>query len=110
MQTLSTRLILEVGQAILAADGLESTAAIILDAVHQLAGAETAALFQLEAPDGLLCCTHAAGLDAPGMTSLPPLRIGDGVVGRAVAEGRPIWTADILNDPAIYLPADRQPE
>ena len=106
MQTLSTRLILEVGQAILAADGLESTVAIILDAVHRLAGAETAVLVQIEAPGGTLRCTHAAGLDVADLTALPPPRIGDGVVGRAIAEGRTIWTPDILNDPSVHLPPD----
>ena len=41
-QTLSAGLIFEVGQAILAADGLESTITIILFAALRLAGAETA--------------------------------------------------------------------
>ena len=48
---------------------------------------------------GSFVCTHAAGRDADVMRALPPLRVGEGVVGRAVAEARPIWTADILNDP-----------
>lgn len=31
------------------------------------------------------------------------LGIGEGVAGRAVAENRPVWTSDVLNDPAITL-------
>jgi signal transduction histidine kinase/DNA-binding response OmpR family regulator len=108
-QTLSTTLILEVGQAILAADGLESTVAIILDAVQRLAAAETAVLFQIEPGSEYLICTHAAGRDAPVMTALPPLAIGAGVVGRGVAEGQTIWTPDLATDPAVSLPPHLQP-
>ena len=109
-RSLSTKLILEVGQAILAADGLEATIAIILDGAHRLTGAETAGLFQPESASGLLRCTHADGLGAPGMLSLHPLRVGDGVAGRAVAERRPIWTPDILGDEAIRLPPENRSE
>ena len=43
-RSLSTRLILEVGQAILVAEGLEATVAIILDGARRLTGAETVGL------------------------------------------------------------------
>ena len=103
-RSLSTKLILEVGEAILAADGLEATIAIILDSAHVLTGAETAGLFQLDPAGRLIRCTHAMGRDDLGMRSLHPLRVGDGVAGRAVAERRTIWTPDILRDQAIRLP------
>jgi signal transduction histidine kinase len=107
-RSLSTTLILEVGQAILAADGLEATIAIILDGAHRLTGAETAGLFQLDPASRLLHCSHAMGRDADRMRALRPLRVGDGIAGRAVAEGRPIWTPDILQDQAIHLPPDNR--
>jgi signal transduction histidine kinase/DNA-binding response OmpR family regulator/putative methionine-R-sulfoxide reductase with GAF domain len=107
-QTLSTRLILEVSQAMLAADGLESTVTIILDAAHRLAGAETAGLFQLDAASGLLHCTHTAGRDAFRMKSLRPLPIGEGITGLAVAEGQPAWTNDILNDRTVYVSTEME--
>jgi len=103
-QTLSTRLILEVSQAMLAADGLESTVAIILDATQRLAGAETAGLYQLDATGDLLVCTHAAGLGAARMTSVPAPHVGEGVTGRAVALQQPVWTADMLDDPDVHIP------
>ncbi len=31
------------------------------------------------------------------------LRVGEGVAGRAVAENRPVWTEDVLNDPSVTL-------
>jgi signal transduction histidine kinase/DNA-binding response OmpR family regulator len=103
-QTLSAGLIFEVGQAILAADGLESTISIILYAALRLAGAETAGLFQPTSAGDQIVCTHAAGRDADRMRATAPLRVGEGVAGRAVAEGRPVWTVDILDDPDIVPP------
>ena len=54
-------------------------------------------------PDGSLTCVAIAGkwLDnfKPGYR-LPP---GVGLVGRAVAERRALWTADILHDPTVVL-------
>jgi PAS domain S-box-containing protein len=57
-------------------------------------------------PDGSLACAAIAGkwLDnfKPGYL-LPP---GVGLVGRAVAEGRALWTSDILEEPNVVLTAD----
>src|SRR5204863_7736689 len=50
-RTLSSRLILEIGQAILVADGLEATVAIILDGARRLSGAETVGLDQPDLTD-----------------------------------------------------------
>ena len=107
-QTLSAGLILEVGQAILAAEGLESTISIILDAVVRLAGAETAGLFQPDGSGQQIRCTHAAGRDAEGMKLLVPLRLGEGVAGLAFSERRPAWTADILSDPGVQLDSSKR--
>jgi signal transduction histidine kinase/DNA-binding response OmpR family regulator len=38
------------------------------------------------------------------MRAMAPLRVGEGVGGRAVREGRPFWSVDILTDPAVALP------
>jgi signal transduction histidine kinase/DNA-binding response OmpR family regulator len=102
-QTLSAALILEVGQAILAADGLESTIRIILDAVLRGSDADTAGLLEFDGAGEVIRCTHATGLDAERIKQLSPLRLGEGVAGRSVAEQRPIWTSNILNDRAIWF-------
>ncbi|MFN8632498.1 MAG: GAF domain-containing protein [Chloroflexota bacterium] len=102
-QSISAGLILEVGQAILAADGLESTIAILLDAAVRHAGAETAGLLQPVGDDGSVCLTHAAGLDTERMLALPPLGPGEGLAGRAVALKRPLRSANIVEDPALLF-------
>jgi signal transduction histidine kinase/CheY-like chemotaxis protein len=100
--TLSTKLILDIGQAMLAAGSLESTVAILLAAVRRLIGAETVSIFRLEPTDGLLHCTHAAGPDATAVKALPPLTMGEGVTGLAVAEARAIWTGDVPRDQSVH--------
>jgi signal transduction histidine kinase/CheY-like chemotaxis protein len=103
-QTLSTKLILDLGHAMMAADGLEPTVDIILDAARRLTGAETALFFQLDPTDALLRGTQGAGRDAAMMNANGALRVGDGVAGLAVAERRPVWTPDVKNDATIRRP------
>src|SRR4051812_34969704 len=61
-------------------------------------------MFQPTGAGDRIACTHAVGRDADRMRGMTPLRIGEGVAGRAVAEGRPVWTVDILDDPATPPP------
>ena len=86
-RSLSTRLILEVGQAILVADGLEATIEIILEGARLLTGAESVGLVQPDPTSGLLRCSHTVGRDAEALLRLPSIPVGDGIVGRAVAQG-----------------------
>ncbi len=102
-QSLSAGFILQVGQAILAADGLEATVAIILDAALRLSSAETVGLLQLDVANQVLHCKHAVGTDAGNLMAMRALPVGQGVSGRAVAEGRPVWSDDLLSDDAIAL-------
>src|SRR5207248_6001679 len=99
--TLSTRLVFDIAQAMLAAGGLEATGAVLLDAAQRLTGADTSSLVQRDAGSGLLRFTHAAGSDSEAVLSLSPLGPGEGIAGLAVAQARVIWTSDILHDQAV---------
>jgi GAF domain-containing protein len=76
---------------------------LVTDARARL-GVQRAALF-LRRPDDILVCVATAAATADdrlvgdwvGQT-LPP---GAGVAGRTVAEGRPVWSPDLLADPRI---------
>ena len=100
---LSPALILEVGQAILAADGPESTVSIIIDAAIRLAGAEMAGLIQVDPGSGLLRCVQAAGKHAEQMMTLAPFPRTHGIAGRAIKTGRPVWLTDLLHDDDILV-------
>src|SRR5262249_21669593 len=68
-----------------------------------------AALYRVEPETQNLVTLAFAGVSEPSFrqraATLPP---GVGVVGRAVRERRPVWTADILADPNFTLTPDLQ--
>jgi len=76
----------------------------IVTTILRLVHGRRASLFQRVPASGELICVATAGEAGPekplGQT-LPP---GEGIAGRAIAEARPIWSADLLSDPRINLP------
>ena len=73
-----------------------------VESVLPLFGARSSIL-RLMQPDGSLV---ALGLGGPGSDGFEPghvLPSGLGIVGRAVVEGRAVWSADVLADPAVRL-------
>ena len=75
----------------------------IAQSVLGLFGAGSSIVRLLE-PDGSLTCLALAGIWLEGYKpgyQLPP---GTGMVGRAVAERRPVWTADVQAESSITLP------
>jgi len=59
-------------------------------------------IFSLDVESSELCFLHGFG-SREAFWRTHRLRIGEGVAGRAVAENRPVWTEDVLNDPTITL-------
>ena len=66
-------------------------------------GVRRAALFLLDAAAGTLTCVATAGEGEAERWVGRTLRVGVGMAGRAVAEGRPVWAPDLLADPATPL-------
>ncbi len=71
----------------------------IVASVQELFGVKAATLRLLQ-PDGSLGSLALSGEPLSGGLVLPP---GAGLTGLAVAEGRPIWCADVSNMPGIRL-------
>ena len=63
-------------------------------------GVRRAALF-LRRADGTLVCVATAGTGDEAAWVGQALPAGVGVAGRTVAEGRPVWSPDLLADPRI---------
>lgn len=59
------------------------------------------ALFWLDPASGRLTCVATVGVGGPDGWLGQTLAAGVGMAGRAVREGRPVWTADLLTDPAV---------
>src|SRR3989449_3798890 len=63
-------------------------------------------VLRLQQPDGSLKLIASKGDARTLGRLLPVIPAGVGVVGRAVVEGRPVWSADVFGDPGLNLPAD----
>jgi len=66
-------------------------------------------VLRLLQPDGSLKLIASKGDAAALSRLLPVIPAGAGVVGRALAEGRPVWSADVFGDPDVRLPDEVRP-
>jgi PAS domain S-box-containing protein len=76
----------------------------VVDSVCDLLGAQSSCLYRLD-PSGSLVAVVASAGGQDVFPWVPMLPAGVGLSGRAVAEGRPAWTPDVLTDPLIERPA-----
>jgi GAF domain-containing protein len=82
-----------------------ATAAALAAARESLAVRRTA-LFWLDDDSGRLVCVRTAGASGAGGAEGwvgQTLSAGVGMAGRAVREGRPVWTPDLLADPRVPI-------
>jgi GAF domain-containing protein/CheY-like chemotaxis protein len=77
----------------------------IADSARQLLSARLAVL-RVRQPDGTLTLLASSGEMQGGVGPLPATPSGGGIAGRAAAEGVPVWTADVLTDPDVVMPAE----
>ena len=99
------RALFEVSGALNSSLELDQILDAIVERCQGLTGAAAAGIFRAEVDTGLLTYARATGVSSeflPGMR----VRVGEGTAGRAIRERSPVWTADILNDPAIPLSTD----
>ncbi|HEX6209455.1 MAG TPA: GAF domain-containing protein, partial [Methylomirabilota bacterium] len=76
-----------------------------VESVLPLFGAKSSVL-RLVQPDGSLVALGIGGRSRDELEPGHVIRPEQGVLGRAVAEGRPVWSSDIMTDPAVGLPDD----
>jgi GAF domain-containing protein/ActR/RegA family two-component response regulator len=99
------RALFEVSGALASSLNLDQILDAIVERVQGLTGAAAAGIFRADGETGLLTYARAAGVSAEFLRGLR-VRLGEGTAGRAIRERSPVWTADILNDPAIPLSTD----
>jgi GAF domain-containing protein len=73
--------------------------------VVRVFGTQHAALYRLDREVARLVCIAAAGLGEPEDWRGQTVGVGEGIVGRAAAEERSVWTPDVLEDSRIDLAA-----
>ncbi len=77
----------------------------IVSNVFRLLRVRCSTLYRFDPASGALVCVAAAGEHGSGEWIGRVLDIGEGVVGRALLERRPIYTSQLLSDPGIVVPA-----
>jgi PAS domain S-box-containing protein len=94
----------ELGRAVASSLDLRKILALVVDRVCALVGTQRSALALVNA-DRPGTATHFAA--SRGMSrafpALRPLHPRDGTTPTAIAERRPVWSTDLLNDPAFDL-------
>jgi PAS domain S-box-containing protein len=98
------RALAEIGRELVGTLGLAATTEMIVSRVREVFSATLVELFHIGLAPDVLTCLAAAGGRAPADAIGRTIRVGEGLVGRAVAEGRPMWSLDILADPAVVVP------
>ncbi len=76
----------------------------IVTSVFRLFRARRSMLYRFDSASGALVCVASAGEHGSGGWIGRILDVGEGVVGRALLERRPIYTSHLLSDPSIVVP------
>ena len=72
----------------------------------EVSRADAAILLRLDADAGVLRAAAGAGQVSPDLVMGLEVAVGRGASGLAVAEGRPVWTSDLHDDPRVAVPDD----
>jgi GAF domain-containing protein/anti-sigma regulatory factor (Ser/Thr protein kinase) len=96
------RALYEVGKLVGATLDAERVVDLIAERCREVLGVGMAGVFRLDADAGLLVYERGLGLSADFVRRLR-VRLGEGSSGRAASERRPVWSRDVLDDPAIPL-------
>ncbi len=94
----------QLGRELVGTLDLDRVTHLVVDAVLRLCHSRAAALYERDRGTGALRCLAVAGGGDARRWIGKVLAAGDGVVGRAVIEGRTVWSPDFLADPRIVVP------
>src|SRR5262249_48832450 len=75
---------------------------VIVERCRALMGVGSAGIFKLGVGTRIPAHERGGG-PCPEVRGGPRVRRGEGTTGRALSERRPVWSADILNDPGLGL-------
>ena len=94
----------ELGSAIASSLDLEKILSLVVDRVCALLGTQRSAvaLVKTDRPNTTMLFVASRGMSR-AFQAMRPLHPRDGTTPTAIAERRPVWSADLLNDPAFQL-------
>lgn len=79
----------------------------VVQPVLKLFGVQSSVLW-LRRPDGSLVAVGISGRARESFRRGDMLPAGASMAGRAVGQGRPVWTSDVLAEPDLVIPADQR--
>src|SRR5881628_317700 len=79
----------------------------VVQPVLKLFGVQSSVLW-LRQPEGSLVAVGISGRARESFRRGDVLPAGASMAGRAVDEGRPVWTSDVLAEPGLVMPADQR--
>jgi GAF domain-containing protein/CheY-like chemotaxis protein len=98
------RVVAELGRVLVSTLDEARVLDIIATQAHESLGMLDIAIWLQEADGGPMRLAAGQGpFSGPLAERAQPLKADEGVVGRALTERAPVWTADVLNDPRIQL-------
>ena len=99
-----TRALVEVGRLLTETVDLDRVLGLVVETAAELLQAPASAVFLIERFQGGMRFEFRQSRGLPPSHSQGfTLADGEGIIGKAIHERRPAWTADILNDPDIWL-------
>lgn len=102
-RTRETRALLEAGRAVTASLDPDRTMRVIMEQARAVLGVQSCGIMTRDPATGEL--TSVASLDLPeAMIATVRVREGEGITGQAVAERRPVQSADLFSDPRVRFP------
>src|SRR5438094_513031 len=98
-----TRALLEAGRAVTASLDFERTVRVIMEQAKAVLGVHSCGIMLKDQETGII--SSVASLDlSEELVSTVRLRPGQGITGMAVAERRPMQSADLWSDPRVRYP------
>jgi GAF domain-containing protein len=103
-QAVRMRGVAELGRVLVSTLDEARVLEIVAAQAHESLGMLDIAIWLQEEDDGPLRLVAGQGPFSSRLAErAQPLETGEGVVGRALTERAPVWTADVLNDPRVPL-------
>ena len=78
---------------------------LVVDRCRALLGVAAVGVMQVDRETGVVTYERGRGLSGEFTASLR-MRLGEGTTGRAIEERVPVWSEDVLNDPALAISSE----
>jgi GAF domain-containing protein/CheY-like chemotaxis protein len=97
--------LLEVSGAVSSTLDVDRVLDLVVDRCRTLLGVAAVGVMRVDRETGVVSYERGRGLSTEFIASLR-MRLGEGTTGRAIAERVPVWSEDVLNDPALAINPD----